>query len=322
MTSVTGTDYRDVSERWVSIRSSLIGYTFQAMSQNTPVADPETPISKMRERLTGMMADWGTDFSALLRELEEKRALLQEIEAEAARRSHEVDAVQRKVEAQDTLIEKLKTDAKEAVTLRKAVHEKDLEIEKKRSEIHSKHELIDALRRDVQGIGRLKGAIKSKDIEIARLAKEKRHAQKHAAELTEEFKILTASTLTGIDAAAELEAVRAELDARKTLIESLRGDAARAQVLETQLEEKRDVISRLEASIDRHVGSLAESQQSVATWKEKYASLKARNPSPESTIAREPTEEELQAQESAEDISEDLTSETAPHDMSESLLET
>ena len=85
------------------------------MSQNSPVADSETPIRKMRERLTGMLADWGTDFSALLRELEEKRALLEEIEAEAARRSHEVEAVQRKVEAQDTLIEKLKNDGLEAV---------------------------------------------------------------------------------------------------------------------------------------------------------------------------------------------------------------
>ncbi len=260
------------------------------MSDKLPAVDIETPISTMRDRLTGMLSDWGADLAGLLKELEEKRALLGKIEAEA-------------------------------VILRKKLRGKDLDLEKKNSEIDSKHELIDALRRDVEGIGRLKGAIKTKDKEIARLVKEKQHAQQHAAELTEEFKILTASTLTGIDAAAELEAVRAELDARKTLIESLRADAARAQALEAQLEKKRDVISKLEASIDRHVSSLAESQQSVTTWKEKYASLKSRNPSSESAIARELTEEELQAQESAEDINEDLSAETTPHDMRKSLLE-
>ena len=111
--------------------------------------------------------------------------------------------------AQDTLKQTLKIKAEEAVTLRKAIHDKDLELGKKNSEIDSKHELIDALQRDVQGIGRLRGAIRTRDKEIARLVEEKRHA----AELTEEFKILT----------AELEAVRAELDARKTLIESPRG---------------------------------------------------------------------------------------------------
>ncbi len=299
--------------------TDAIGYTFQGMSENSRAVDLETPISTMRERHTRMLADWGAGFSTLLNELEEKRALLQEIEAKA---TSKVEAVQRRVEAQDTLIETLKIEVEKAVTLRKEIHDKDLELEKNRAEIDSKHALIDALRRDVEEIGRLKGVDRAKDQEIARLTKEKQHAQQRAAKLTEEFKLLNASTLTDIHTAAELETVRAELDARKTLIESLRGDAARAQVLEAQLEEKRDVISRLEASIDRHVGSLAESQQSVATWKEKYASLKARNPSPESTIAREPTEEELQAQESAEDISEDLTSETAPHDMSESLLET
>ncbi len=44
-----------------------------------------TPISTIRERLTGTLADWGADLSALLKELEEERALLQDIEAEAVR---------------------------------------------------------------------------------------------------------------------------------------------------------------------------------------------------------------------------------------------
>ena len=310
------------SECWVSIRAPLIGYTFQGMSKSATAVDLKTPISTMRERLTGMLADWGADFSTLLKELEHKRALLQAIEAEAANTSHEIEAIHKRVKAQDTLIKTLKNDADETVTLRKEVRNKDRELEKKKSEIDSKHVLIDALRRDLKEVKQLKGAIKTKEKENTRLVKEKEQAQQRAEKLTEEIKILNASALMGIDATTELEAVRAELDVRKTLIESLRGDAERAQALETQLEEKRDVVSKLEASVDRHVSALAESQQSVAAWKEKYASLKSGNSSSESTLVREVTGEELRAQERAEDFSEDLTDATTPHDMRKSLLET
>ncbi len=172
------------------------------MSKKTSAVDLETPISTTRERLTGMLADWGADFSTLLEELEEKRALLQEIEVEAASQSHEIEAVHKSVKVQDTLIETLKIEAEEAVTLRKEIHDKDLELEKKNSELDSKHQLIDALRRDAKGIGQLKGDIRTKDKEIARLVKEKQHAPQHAAKLTEELKILT----------AELEAARAKLE--------------------------------------------------------------------------------------------------------------
>jgi len=310
------------SECWVSIRAPLIGYTFQGMSKSANAVDLKTPISTMRERLTGMLADWGADFSTLLKELEHKRALLQAIEAEAANKSHEIEAIHKRVKAQDTLIKTLKNDADETVTLRKEVRNKDRELEKKKSEIDSKHVLIDALRRDLKEVKQLKDAIKTKEKENTRLVKEQAQAQQHAANLAEEVKILNASALMGIDATTELEAVRAELDVRKTLIESLRGDAERAQALETQLEEKRDVVSKLETSVDRHVNALAESQQSVAAWKGKYASLKSGNSSSESTLVREVTGEERRAQERAEDFSEDLTDATTPHDMRKSLLET
>ena len=147
--------------------------TFQDMNENTRAVDLERPISTIREHFTGELADWAADFSTFLKG----------VEAKAASQSHEVEAVHGRVEAQVTLKETLKIKAEEAVALRKAVHDKDLELEKKRSEIHSKHELIDALQRDVQGIERLKGAIRTRDKEIARLVEEKRHAQRHAAEL-------------------------------------------------------------------------------------------------------------------------------------------
>ena len=285
------------------------------------MASQEIPISTMRERFTGMLADWGADFSTLLNELEDKRALLQRIEAEAANKSHEIETIHKRVKAQDTLIKTLRNDADETVKLRKEVRNKDRELEQKKSEIDSKHVLIDALRRDLKEVKQLKGDIKTKEKENTRLVKEKEQAEQRTEKLTEEIKILKASALMGIDATTELEAVRAELDVRKTLIESLRGDAERAQALETQLEKKRDVVSKLEASIDRHVNALAESQQSVTTWKEKYASLKSSNPSSDATttpVLPELTVEELQAQKSAEVVGSDGT---VAIDMREFLLE-
>lgn len=280
------------------------------------MTDPETPIGTIRERLSGLLADWGEDFSSLLTELEEKRARLNELETDAVDNTQKFQSLSRQVEAQDTLIESLNLEADEATALRQEIHDRDLELEKKSAEIGSKHELISALRQDTEGIGRLKGDGRVKDQEIARLVIEKEQAVQHAAELT-------ASTLTGIDTAAELEAVRAELEARKSVIESLRGDAGRAQALEAQLEEKRDVIAKLEVSVDRHAGSIAELQQTIASWRAKYAALKTQVPSTASTTSPVPpglTGDELQSLDCAEDVSGDLIDATVSVDMRKSLL--
>ncbi len=286
------------------------------------MASQEIPIGTIRDRLTELLADWGGDVSVLLQELEAKRAQLEELEANSADQSAQVGALNKRIETQDTLIDTLHADADQTETLRGRLHSKDVELEKKTSEIESKHELIGALRRTAEGVGQLKGDSKAKDKKIARLTREKEQAVQHAAELTEEFKILTASTLTGIDTTAELEAVRAELDARKSLIESLRGDAERAQALEDQLEQKRFVISTLETSIDRHASTISELQQSVSTWKGQYAALMSSDPAakPASAAALpELTDEALQAEESAEDVSGGLKDPTAPINMRKPL---
>jgi len=209
------------------------------MSEKPDRVDPE-------EIVNGVAVDWGTDFSVFSKELEEARAR----------------------------IESLKVDADETATLKQAIHDKDLALENKNSEIRSKHQLINALRQEAEGIGRLKDDGKTKDQEIARLTKEKQQADQQAAELTEEFKIFTAATLTGIDAAAELNAVRAELDTRKNLIE-------------------------------RQVKIIAALHQAVASWKEKCSSLRMHNSSSEPTkipAVSDPGAEELQVPERAEDV--------------------
>jgi chromosome segregation ATPase len=287
------------------------------------MADSEVPINTMRQRLSDQLAEWDSDFSALLTELEEKRARLEELEADAADNSSEVDVLSKRVEAQDTLIESLNVDADEAAALRKELYERELELETKAAEIDSKQVLIGALRHDAESFGRLKGDSRAKDQEIARLTREKQEAERSAADARAEFEILSASTLTGIDVAKELEAVCAELDARKSLIDSLRGDADRAKALESQLDEKRNVISKLEISIDRHVSSIAELQQTVALWKSKYAALKSTDTAADSTIVAalsEASEAELHSLECIEDISGDLMDTTNSVDMRETLM--
>ena len=193
----------------------LVGYTFQSKSKKTDTVDTEEPSD-------GLAVDWGTDFSVYAKELEEAHAR----------------------------IVSLKVDADETATQKQAIHDKDLALENKNSEIRSKHELINALRQEAEESGQRKDDGKTKNQEIARLTKEKQQAEQQAAKLTEEFKIFTAATLTGIDATAELMAVRAELDARKRLIE-------------------------------RQVRIIAELHQAVASWKEKCASLSLQNSSSE-----------------------------------------
>ena len=281
------------------------------------MADQEIFIGTIHERFTDLLAD----VSMLLKELEEKRTQLEELKANSADQSAEVEALNKRIEAQNTLIETLHSEADQTATLRVQLHSKDVELENKNSEIGSKHELIGALRRTAEGIGQLKGDSKAKDKNIARLTREKEQAVQHAAELTEEFKILTASTLTGIDTAAELEAVRTELDEALARIESFRGDAERAQALEDQLEQKRFEIATNEVTINRHTTTISELEQSVTTWKEMYAALKSIDPAAEPAIAPTQPElivEELPAQEIAEAVGRD---DTVNADMRGSLLE-
>jgi predicted RNase H-like nuclease (RuvC/YqgF family) len=85
------------------------------------------------------------------------------------------------------------------------------------------------------------------------------------------------------DDLAELEAMRAELDARKTLIKSLRADASRVRNLESELEEKRAIVTTLEASINRHAETIADLKRGADLWKRKYKALQGGNTSTTST---------------------------------------
>ena len=71
------------------------------------MTDSEISISELRSRLNDLLADWGADLSSVLTELEEKRSRVDELEAAAEDQAEKLEALARRVEAQDELIESL-----------------------------------------------------------------------------------------------------------------------------------------------------------------------------------------------------------------------
>ena len=285
------------------------------------MVDRQTPIEIVRDRLTGLLADWGAELSMVLKELEEKRSRLEELESTTANSAGQLETLQKRIEGQDALIEALKADAEEASKLRKEVRARDLEFERVSSELDSKKELIRALRRDAEGADRLKADAKLKDREIERLSSALSQAERRAEQMTAELGALRDSSLDREnEESAELEAVRAELDARKTLIKSLRADQERVSALEASLEEKRDVIEQLEASINRHANTIAELKRNADGWKRKYQSLKGGGSS-ETTTVPALSDTDVRAIENLEKSVETKSDSTIAIDMRRSLLE-
>jgi predicted RNase H-like nuclease (RuvC/YqgF family) len=116
----------------------------------------QNSIQDVRDRLTGLLADWGAELSAVLQELEAKRIRVAELEEGAAGRHHELDSLKQRVEGQQTLIEALRGDAEDSSKLREEVRSRDLELERVMSELEAKKDLVRALRRDVDSVERVK----------------------------------------------------------------------------------------------------------------------------------------------------------------------
>jgi chromosome segregation ATPase len=241
------------------------------------MARHETGIEELRERLTGLLADWGAEMSMVLRELDETRSRLTEARSASENHTEQLKNLEDRVAGQTKLIETLKAEAAEAPELRNQVRANDLEIERLASELESKQELVRALRRDAEASDRLKTESKIKDKEIATLHKERRQTERQISELNEALS--EQSEHQNDEGIAELEAVRAELEARKTLIKSLRADADRVTALENRLEEKREIVTTLEASINKHVETIAELKRTGDAWRKKYLALRGKHSS-------------------------------------------
>ncbi len=287
------------------------------------MSDRHVSIQGIRDRLTGLLADWGAELSAVLKELEEKRARVEELEAHAAACNGDLQGLRERVAGQDALIEALKADAEETSTLRNEVRDKDLEFERVSSELDSKKELIRALRRDAEGADRLKSDAKIKDREIEELKAQAARAERRAEELGRELEaIREAAASDSHEESAELEAVRAELEARKTLIKSLRADQERVASLESSLEEKRQIVVQLEASINRNATTITELKRSADAWKRKYQSIKGTSSTAATSVGMPAlSETDVRAIEHLEQSVDSKQDATIAIDMRRSLLE-
>lgn len=239
------------------------------------MAAKETNTESLRERLTGLLADWGAEMSMLLKQLDDAESEAGKLRAEAGGHEDKLKHLEERAKGQADLIETLKGEAAESSDLRKEVREKDLEIERLQSEIESKQELVRALRRDAEKTDQLKSDASKKDRTIESQAQSLKEAEEKIAKLKAEIENLAESSKS--DAAeehAEIAALKAELEARKSLIKGLRSDSGRVAALEEQLESKREIVGTLEESINQYVQTIAELKKSSEHWKAKYQALR------------------------------------------------
>lgn len=194
-----------------------------------PMTETDTHIDDLRQRLGGLLADWGTEISAVMRALEDQQSL---------------------TATQVERVRALETQVNEVAELRQRIRERDV--------------LLDRLKKTTQ----------EKDARFAELEAKHKEACARVAEL--QRKIGAPDTATQLPTGgqqAEIDAMRAELAARKSLIRSLRTDAERGKALEKELAENREVIARMKESIDRHARTIAELRRSSDSWERKYRRL-------------------------------------------------
>jgi chromosome segregation ATPase len=286
------------------------------------MADRPASIQDLRDRLTGLLADWGAELSLVLRELDEQRARVAELEGLQQGHDQQAADFKRRVDGQQQLIEALKAEAEDASKLRKEVREKDLEFERVSSELDSKKELVRALRRDAEVVDRLKADAKLKDRSVEELRTEMQKAERRIEEQAKELAALREAKGKAKHESTELEGLRAELDARKAMIKSLRADQDRAAALEAGLEEKREIIRQLEATLNRHSSTIIEVKRSAEAWKRKYQSAKGNSSTAETSVSLpELSATDVRAIEQLEKTAGAKPESTIAIDMRHSLLE-
>lgn len=212
------------------------------------------------------------------------------------------------------------------------VRERDLEIGKLTSELDSKKDLVTALRRQIGEIGQLKAAATARDQtileqqnELERKQQELDRVRTRLSGLEAELAAFTdrGSEATSVDN-VELVALKSELDARKSMIKSLKADAQRAESLEAQLDAKREAIDALEQAVDQHARTIAGLRESVDAWKAKYRAVKGEKiDDGTETMTELPafTDTELEALKALEESNAEAPDATVAIDMRDALKE-
>lgn len=242
------------------------------------MTESKKTFDRLQERVEAMRKQIESDLLSLSKDMDQARDLVEDLATAESDWDKKIRQLEERAEGQGELIETLTQEAAEARALRGDLRDRELEIERLKSELDSKQELIRALRGQLDEVDQLKATAKQRDKKIFEQQHELDRKQKEIDRVNREIVSLRAeleeqvertADVTAVDS-AELVAVKAELDARKTMIKSLRADAERAESLEVQLEAKREAIKALEDSIDQHVETIAELKRSLDAWRKKY----------------------------------------------------
>lgn len=242
------------------------------------MTDLEKTIGSLRERFDALRRNFDVELAALAESFAEAESAAGELRVGAEAQDARLQQLEDRAAGQAELIDTLKQEARESRDFQAEVRERDLEIEKLASELETKTELIQALRRQLREVEQLRAAAVRRDTTIAEQQEALEgkqqaldEAQRRIESLGGELETLRAETeCRTSDEDAELKALRAELDARRTMIRSLREDAARAGALESQLDAKREAIAEFQDSIEKHVQTIEDLRRSAEAWKKKY----------------------------------------------------
>ena len=193
------------------------------------MAKSERQLDELRQRLNGLLAEWGTEISAVMGALEEQESL---------------DATQ------NEKVLALENQVNELAKLRQRIRERDLALD------------------------HLTKTSKEREAKFAELEKEHKTARARIEELEKQLAAQDKPAQQQKSVPQdEVEAMRAELAARKLLVKSMRADAERGKTLEKELSENRDVIAKLKESVARHARTVAELRRGSDGWEQKYRQL-------------------------------------------------
>jgi chromosome segregation ATPase len=235
----------------------------------------DVTFSGLHDRLEALRQEFDAALASLFTELDQAREAVAELKGAEDDQAGKLQQAEERIGAQDELIETLNQELQEAKRLRSEIRERELDIERMRSELSSKNELVSAVREQTNRA----------TAQIGELQRELAEAREQSADAT------------AMDN-AEIVALKAELEARRSMIRNLREDAARAETLESQLDAKRETISMLEESIEQHVHTIADLRKSADAWKLKYMAVKG-GPTADSeeTLTQQPafTDTEIEA---------------------------
>jgi chromosome segregation ATPase len=264
--------------------------------RRTVMTDLEKPIISLHERLESLRRDFDREFTLLFAEVDAAKDALEQARSAGNGQDKRLRQLEERAEGQSALIATLTQEAQEARALRDELRTRELEIEKLASELASKGELIHALRHQLGDVDGIKTTAKQRDKKIFEQQHELERKQQQLDEKQQQLdekqqaleraqrevdslrgELAAAAEVSQVETSvdtAEIVALKSELDARKSMIRSLRADAERAEALEGQLEAKRETIGVLEASIEQQGKTIAELRRSVDAWKKKYQAAK------------------------------------------------